>query len=137
MLGAKPRTAEINLHGVARDSAASEPIRAGTVIKLRFSVTGAPAVTKLQVMPRVTQWCELLSARTRRNGARSELSNSLKLLLIMYILFYIFRDSRGIDGTYRRNTNLRILKREKLLLESASRVRRDPFDHCGIDGFKI
>lgn len=64
MLGpsAKRKTAEINLHGVARDSAASEPIRAGTVIKLRFSVTGAPAVTKLQVMPRVTQRCELLSA---------------------------------------------------------------------------
>ncbi|KAL2714847.1 hypothetical protein V1478_016032, partial [Vespula squamosa] len=49
------RTAEINLHTVARDSTASEPIHAGIVIKLRFSVTGAPAVTKLQVMPRVTQ----------------------------------------------------------------------------------
>lgn len=67
MLGtqsAKLRTAEINLQGVACDSAGSEPIRAGTVIKLRFSVTGAPAVSKLQVMPRVTQRCELLSART-------------------------------------------------------------------------
>lgn len=49
------RAAEINLHAVARDSTASEPIHAGIVIKLRFSVTGAPAVTKLQVMPRVTQ----------------------------------------------------------------------------------
>lgn len=94
MLGpgcAKRKTAEINLHGVARDSAASEPIRAGTVIKLRFSVTGAPVVTKLQVMPRVTQRCELLSARTRWSRARSELSNSLKLIFIMYMLFYIFR----------------------------------------------
>lgn len=51
----RERAAEINLHSVARDSAASEPIHAGIVIKLRFSVTGAPAVTKLRVMPRVTQ----------------------------------------------------------------------------------
>lgn len=51
----RERAAEINLHTVARDSTASEPIHAGIVIKLRFSVTGAPAVTKLQVMPRVTQ----------------------------------------------------------------------------------
>lgn len=51
------RAAEINLHTVARDNSASEPIHAGIVIKLRFSVTGAPAVTKLQVMSRVTQQC--------------------------------------------------------------------------------
>ena len=51
----RERAAEINLHTVARDSAASEPIHAGIVIKLWFSVTGAPAVTKLQVMSRVSQ----------------------------------------------------------------------------------
>lgn len=80
--GAKLRTAEINLHAVARDSAASEPIRAGTVIKLRFSVTGAPAVTKLQVMPRVTQPRRgaLVSTHTFKPRARSELSNSLELV---------------------------------------------------------
>ena len=65
----RERAAEINLHTVARDSAASEPIHAGIVIKLRFSVTGAPAVTKLQVMPRVTQ------RRSARPSGRSIWAN--------------------------------------------------------------
>ena len=74
----RERAAEINLHTVARDSAASEPIHAGIVIKLRFSVTGAPAVTKLQVMPRVPQ------RRSARPSGRSRWANGWYLKCVEF-----------------------------------------------------
>lgn len=81
----RERAAEINLHTVARDSTASEPIHAGIVIKLRFSVTGAPAVTKLQVMPRVTQ---------RRSARR---------LAVPYGLRVIFKMCRVLENVLNLN----------------------------------
>lgn len=101
------------MHSVARDSAASEPIHAGIVIKLRFRVTGAPAVTKLRVMPRVTQRSTrppprkpasrsfqressyLRSITKRRKKNNAFLRGKLKIFLPSWIFEKTRRKTRG------------------------------------------